>query len=278
MTDRENKALYIAEQCRKAGMTLAGAAGVLANVQAESAFIAINVQDSFNRSLGISDEEFVRRVDAGDTDLFMTPDLGFGLVQWTAQDRKASFLSHFRKLGVSIGNFRAQVDYMILDMRTFWDKTAWNTCTISNDPFQCGYDMCKHYEICSDLENASNYRGGIAQQWYSFLAKNAGAEYSIPVEETAPASVELDEDGMPIPKTWPPRTLHKDRCSGWKEIKLLQILLDLHGYNVLTDGMFSDALEEKVIKFQQTAFPNDRSEWDGIAGPKTWGALGVKMS
>ena len=48
MTDTENKALYIAEQCRRAGMTLAGAAGVLANVEAESAFRNDNLQDCYD--------------------------------------------------------------------------------------------------------------------------------------------------------------------------------------------------------------------------------------
>ena len=38
MTDINRKALYIAQECLKAGMTVAGAAGVLANVAAESAF------------------------------------------------------------------------------------------------------------------------------------------------------------------------------------------------------------------------------------------------
>lgn len=282
MTDRENKALYIAEQCRKAGMTLAGAAGVIASVQAESAFKSTNLQDTYEKALGYNDESYTAAVDNGSYQNFTGDSAGYGLCQWTAGDRKDGMLKFHRQRGVSIGDFRTQVDWLMTEIRSY--SRAWSVVTSSQDPFECGYAVCRYYEIPADTENQANYRGGIAQQWYSFLSQNIGAEYSIPVEDTAPAaaqapaSVVLDEDGMPIPKTWPPRTLHKDRCSGWKEIKLLQILLDLHGYNVLTDGMFGDALEEKVKKFQQAAFPNERSEWDGIAGPKTWAALGVKMS
>lgn len=275
MTDLNRCALYIAQECMKAGMTAAGAAGVLANVEAESAFTSINVQDSFNRALGISDEEFVRRVDAGDTALFMTPDLGFGLAQWTAQDRKEKYLSHFRKLGVSIGDFRTQVDYLILDMRTFWSKKPWNTCISSNDPYQCGYSMCKYYEICSDLENASDSRGKRARDhWYGFVraAVTSGLTVEAPATETAASAApepELDEDGIPIEKTWPPRTIQKGRCSGWPEVWLLQAALHCRGYNVVKNGDFGEKLEEKVVKFQREHGLDD----DGIVGPMTWAAL-----
>ncbi len=269
MTEQENRALYIAEQCRKAGMTMAGAAGVLANIAAESAFIPINVQDVFNRSLGISDEEFVRRVDAGDTALFMTPDLGFGLVQWTAQDRKEKFLTHMRKIGVSIGDFRTQVDYMILDMRTFYDKRPWNECTSSDDPYQCGYKMCKHYEICADLENASCYRGGKAGEWYDWLAAHRDEESSIPEENAKPQ--ELDDEGLPIPQTWPPRMIDS-HCSGWPEVWLLQSLLRCRGYNVLVDGIWGSVMTDKLMQFQR----GNGLDPDGTAGPKTWACI-LKM-
>ena len=58
MTETENKALYIDEQCRKAGMTLAGAAGVIANVEAESAFKSTNLQDCYERPIGMNDEQY----------------------------------------------------------------------------------------------------------------------------------------------------------------------------------------------------------------------------
>lgn len=266
MTEQENRALYIAEQCRKAGMTMAGAAGVLANVAAESAFIPNNVQDTFNRSLGISDAEFVRRVDAGDTALFMTRDLGFGLVQWTAQDRKERFLAHMRKLGVSIGDFRAQVDYMILDMRTFYDKRPWEECTTGNDPYQCGYKMCKHYEICADLENASKYRGGKAKDWYTWLKNHMGEESSIPEESTP----KLDDEGIPIPQTWPPRVID-EHCSGWPEVWLLQAAMKCHGFNVLVDGIWGSALTDKVKQFQR----GNGLDADGVAGKNTYIKLGM---
>lgn len=39
------------------------------------------------------------------------------------------------------------------------------------------------------------------------------------------------------------------------------------------DGIFGTNSRRAVVSFQQIAFPGDRREWDGIVGPRTWGAL-----
>lgn len=88
-------------------------------------------------------------------------------------------------------------------------------------------------------------------------------------EEPDPVPGETDEDGMPVPKTWPPRTLQAGRCSGWREVKLLQAALNCHGYNVTVNGLYGTYLEEKARKFQRDHNLDD----DGIVGPITWGVL-----
>lgn len=269
MTDKENRALYIAEQCRRAGMTMAGCAGVLANIDAESGFISINVQDVFNKSLNVTDEEFTRRVDAGDVVLFMTPDLGYGLAQWTATDRKRNMLAFHQQRGVSIGDFRTQVDFLIQEMPSY--KYAWRSCTTEDDPYQCGYAVCRYYEIPSNAEKQAKYRGGLAQTWYSWLKENGGQESTISEEPERPA---VDEDGIAIPQTWPPRTIDRAHCAGWPEIRLLQTLLVMHGYNVLMDGIFSDTLEDKLKEWQV----NHGLKADGVCGKNTWISLGIDKS
>lgn len=92
-----------------------------------------------------------------------------------------------------------------------------------------------------------------------------------PTPAPSPASEEVDEEGMPIPKTWPPRTIDREHCGGWPEIKLLQVLLLHHGYNVLTDGIWSAALTEKVKTFQRAS----GLQADGVVGKLTWIALGI---
>lgn len=269
MTGTESKALYIAEQCRKAGMTLAGAAGILINIECESDFKSTNLQDTYEISLGMNDAQYTSRVDNGNYLRFTSDGAGYGLCQWTEGDRKDGMLKFHRKRGVSIGDFRTQVDWMLQEIRGF--SYAWKICAASNNPYECGYAVCKYYEIPTDTENKAKYRGGEAQRWYDFLAANMGAEVVIPESDPLPKqSAAVDEEGIPIPQTWPPRTIDM-HCTGWPEVWLLQAMMKCRGSSVLVDGILGQALTEKVRQFQE----KNRLDADGVVGPMTWQRLGL---
>lgn len=270
MTDQENKALYIAEQCRKAGMTLAGAAGVVANIEAESAFIPINVQDCFEGRVG-PDAVYTRNVDSGAYTRFSTDGVGYGLAQWTAADRKEGMLRFHKARGESIGNFRTQVDWLIQEMRGY--SRAWNTVTTSNEPFECGYAVCMYYEIPANTETQAIHRGGRARVWYSFLQANAGTDSTIPETPSTPPST--DQGGSSTPGTvnppgeLKPRTIDREHCTGWPEIHLMQAALLCRGYNVVDNGIFDKTTEDKLKEFQEAS----GLQADGVCGPLTWAAL-----
>lgn len=263
MTEVENSVLYIAEALRKAGVTLAGAAGIIANIEAESAFNSMNVEDRYHADTGKTDADYVYTVDNDPNYDFRTDygkHYGMGLCQWTAADRKASMLAYFRQRGKSIGDFKTQVDFLIHEMKGY--GRAWNVCTTSNDAYQCGYEVCRYYEIPANTDAQSKQRGSRALAWYSFLSHSGN------VSETPQETPQTDDDGIAIPKTWPPRTID-ERCEGFPEIKLLQSVLVCHGYNVVIDGIFGESLKHKVIEFQ-TAHGLSA---DGVVGPQTWKAL-----
>lgn len=169
MTDKQEKALYIAKQFLAAGMTLSGVAGSIANIDAESAFKSTNVQDSYERGLGMNDAQYTAAVDNGTYTRFTVDQVGYGLAQWTARDRKDGMLKFHRARGKSIGDFETQVAWWITEMRGY--QTVWNTCRSSDDPYLCGYNVCKYYEMPADTEAAAKYRGRLAQEWFAFLSK-----------------------------------------------------------------------------------------------------------
>ena len=69
------------------------------------------------------------------------------------------------------------------------------------------------------------------------------------------------------------KTLKKG-CKG-DEVEVLQHLLNVEGHKVTIDGDFGVKTEAAVMAFQKK-HAKECGEADGIAGPKTWKALGVK--
>ena len=271
MTGTEDKALYIAQRCIEAGMTVAGAAGILANIAAESAFKSTNVEDSKENRLNMNDAQYTTAVDSGRYAGFTGDEAGYGLCQWTARDRKAGMLDFHRKRGVSIGDFRTQVEWMLTEIRGY--SKAWEKVKASNSPYDCGYAVCKYYEIPANTEAAAESRGGDALGWFGFLTQALDAGITSTVSTTPPAAEpekqELDEDGTPVPKTWPPRTVDGN-CDGWPEVKLLQAALVCRGYSVPVDGLWSKGLTEKVKAFQKS---HNLTPVDGVVGPMTWACI-----
>ena len=93
------------------GLTEAGAAGLMGNLQAESALIPNNLEDSRQGKLG-SDEVYTSRVDSGAYKNFTTDSAGYGLAQWTVSDRKGPLLDYKKQRGTSIGDMGMQLDFL----------------------------------------------------------------------------------------------------------------------------------------------------------------------
>ena len=62
-----------------AGLTPEGAAGLLGNLQAESGLNPRNLQNSFEKKLGFTDESYTAAVDSGSYAGFVHDGAGYGL-------------------------------------------------------------------------------------------------------------------------------------------------------------------------------------------------------
>lgn len=234
------------------GMTPAGAAGCVANVMAESAGRADNLQDSYNRLFGVTDAEYVQQVDKGIRGF--QDSAGFGYCQWTANSRKAALKLYLDGHGKSIADSDGQIQFMAREMRSSY-AFVWNRLTASDDPYECGYVMCKFYEIPADTERQAQMRGEQAKQIYQRCSGTVPA--TEPKEKTEQKEV-----------FWPPRML----CKGMNgaDVTVLQALLVAHGYGVTAvNGVFSESTD-KAVKQYQTA---NNLDVDGIAGNQTFSAL-----
>ena len=89
-----------------------GAAGLMGELFAESGCKPDNLQNSYNKKLNITDEEYTRLVDGGNYPDFVTDKAGYGLAQWTFWSRKRALLDYARAKGKSIGDLQMQLDFL----------------------------------------------------------------------------------------------------------------------------------------------------------------------
>ena len=94
-----------------------GAAGILGNIHAESACSPVNLQNSGNTRLGMTDTEYTAAVDNGSYQNFVRDACGYGLCQWTYWSRKEALLKLARSKGKSIGDISVQLDFLVAELR-----------------------------------------------------------------------------------------------------------------------------------------------------------------
>lgn len=101
-----------------------GVAALMGNMYAESALKATNLQNSYEKSLGMTDSEYTAAVDNGSYTKFSSDSAGYGLCQWTYSTRKKELLAYVQNLGVSIGNETAQVGFCLSELASSY-KTVY---------------------------------------------------------------------------------------------------------------------------------------------------------
>lgn len=95
-----------------------GAAAVLGNVRAESAYNPKNLQNSYEKKLGMNDETYTAAVDSGayaETS-FVHDSAGYGLSQWTHWSRKQNLINYVRTRGKSVGDLESQTSFLIWEI------------------------------------------------------------------------------------------------------------------------------------------------------------------
>lgn len=91
------------------------AAGVMGNLYKESTFIANNLQDDYESSLGHTNESYTEAVDIGTytAQQFINDSAGYGLAQWTYYSRKEGLYYFAKNKEVSIADENMQIEYLL---------------------------------------------------------------------------------------------------------------------------------------------------------------------
>ena len=121
-----------------------GAAGIMGNLYAESALRPNNLQNTYEKKLGMTDAEYTSAVDSGSYTNFIKDSAGYGLAQWTYWSRKQALLEFAQAAGKSIGDLRMQLDFLWKELQGYTSvlntlKTA-TTVKAASDAVLTGYE------------------------------------------------------------------------------------------------------------------------------------------
>lgn len=136
MTNRE-----IYDAFRDAGMTAAGACGLMGNMMAESGMKANIAQRGMTT---LTDDQYTAAADNGSID-FVHDSVGYGYIQLTYWSRKQKYLDLCRKLGKSVGDAETQIRYIIMELMQDY-RMVYMLLRSSQDLYECTRTVCIQYE------------------------------------------------------------------------------------------------------------------------------------
>ena len=281
-----SNALLIYNQLRAAGLTEAGALGLLGNWMAESGLEPNRLQGDFTEGRRLS-KVYTEDVmaDRISRQQFARDQKGYGLAQWTyfnfatGQGRKLDLYDFWKNSGTSLDDVRMQVKFALHELSTEGQYTGLWSLLKTTDDIRTAVDrVCRQYEqpyynnVDARYQYALSIKAELDKVGPVAQAEEAETEAGSVSTGDSPA-VSLPTQGtVPSAEFWPPRTI----CNGMSgdDTAVLQAVLKARGWPVnYVDGAFGAYLEDIVKDFQKSVFPNEPQEWDGIVGPKTWGKL-----
>lgn len=147
-----------------------GVAGVMGNFQAESAMKANNLQDSYQGSIGMNDEQYTAAVDSGSYGNFVHDSAGYGYFQATFWSIKEYLLSYARSHGKSIGDGEMQIDCFCQLLKEQY-ANVWGTLVNAGSIRQASDAVLLKFERPADQsEGVQFYRAGLGEKWFTVYA------------------------------------------------------------------------------------------------------------
>lgn len=155
---------------KQQGLSDAGAAGLMGNLDAESGLRPNNVQDIYNKSLGLSDIEYTQQVDNGTYTKFSNDSAGYGLAQWTWHTRKKALLNFSKQRNKSIGDLSMQLEFLMQELNQSFSSllvTLKKTTSVKEASDLVLYK----FEAPEDAANKSTQRYNMSMTYYNKFAK-----------------------------------------------------------------------------------------------------------
>ena len=143
-------------------------AGIMGNMQAESGLQTNNLQNTYNTSLRMSDEQYTKAVDNGTYTNFIHDQAGYGLVQWTYWSLKEELYNLCKKRGKSISDIICQLDCLYQQLQKHNLINSLNSAASvrkASDIFLTKFERPK-----DQSESVQKIRANYGQEFYNQFA------------------------------------------------------------------------------------------------------------
>ena len=148
-----------------------GAAGLMGNLYAESTLHSNNLQNSYERKLGMTDDEYTEAVDNGTYENFVRDAAGYGLAQWTFWSRKEALLKFARERGVSIGDLEMQLDYLWYELSVKYAPLAKALKEAGSVREASDVILLKYERPADQSEKAQQRRASFGERYFQQFAQ-----------------------------------------------------------------------------------------------------------
>lgn len=155
-----------------------GVAGLMGNLYAESSLQPDNLQNTYEKKLGMSDASYTAAVDSGGYTNFAKDSAGYGLAQWTYWSRKQNLLDFAKEKGASIGDLDMQLDFLMKELTDY--SSVLKTLRTASSVREASDIVLTKYERPADQSEAAQARrASYGQKYYDKYATATAPEASM---------------------------------------------------------------------------------------------------
>ena len=167
------------------GLNACAVAGLMGNLYAESGLNSCNLQNSYNKSLNMTDAQYTAAVDNGSYGNFVKDKAGYGLAQWTYYTRKQALFDYAKKAGASIGSLDMQLAFLWDELQGY--KTVINALKSAESVRAASDAVLLGFEKPADQSEAvQKKRAGYGEAYYKKYA--GGQQAAVPQEKPQAAA------------------------------------------------------------------------------------------
>lgn len=160
------------------GLTDAGIAGLMGNLRAESGLNPHNLQNSYEKSLGYTDDSYTSAVDSGTYINFIKDKAGYGLAQWTYWSRKQNMLNYHKSKKKSIGDLETQLEFLYKELSEGY-KSVLKVLTSATTVLQASNAVLLDFEKPANQgESVQRLRASYGQEYYDMYKSKGGIAMS----------------------------------------------------------------------------------------------------